>query len=65
MSKAQGTTTYLCDLNLELLKTFSSYRVAANWLNSNRTTIRKYAHYDPPKIFRKEYFISLKILQQK
>lgn len=54
MSEAQGTTIYLYDLNLEILKTFSSYRLAANWLKSNRSTIKKYAHYDPPTTKRKK-----------
>jgi len=60
MSKAKGTIIYLYSLNLKLLNTFTSSRIAAKHLICNKNTILKYVQSS--KVFKDQYILLLKEL---
>ncbi len=60
MSEIKRTTIYLSSLHYELLVTFNSSKTDALFLNSSPITIIRYVKSG--KIFKKEYILSLKIL---
>lgn len=58
--KANGSTIFLYSLDLKLLQTFISSRVAAKHLNTSKDTILKYARSGA--VFKKEFILSLQEL---
>ena len=62
MSEAKGTTIFLYSLELELLSTFTSIKIAANLLNAGETTISKYIKSGA--VFREKYILSSVLLDK-
>lgn len=60
MSKAKGTSIFVYNLDLQLIETFTSATMAAQYFKCSPHTIMKYARLE--KFFQSEYKLSLKEL---